>query len=149
MSLLDFMYYLTYFEYEKAKRCIFGGNYLLADHKQPATKNNEDGEGRETTAAFHPIFLSSLLNQQTFKRDYMHNKYQRKIDTEKEEAKYQNKRKEVNDEIIKYVKYWVNLIELQGYFQYIIGNEEERQTAQNLMELLEKCVASWDEKDNM
>lgn len=58
MTLLDFMYYLTYLEYEKAKLCIFK-DYFPTEHKVPIgnTKNET------VRAAFHPIFLSSLLNQ--------------------------------------------------------------------------------------
>ena len=34
MTLLEFMYYQTYFEYEKAKRCIFNEKNLPVEHKR-------------------------------------------------------------------------------------------------------------------
>jgi predicted glycosyltransferase len=56
------MYYLTYTEYEKAKRCIFTDKALPAEHKQQLGEKAEDG-GSVVVAEFHPILLSSLLNQ--------------------------------------------------------------------------------------
>ena len=126
------MYYQTYFEYEKAKRCIFSEKSSdKSSHFQPAEHGSALGakaaDGGPVTAAFHPILLSSLLNQQSFKRDYMVSKYQKLIEvTRADEAKYSNRRQEENQGIIKYVKRWINLIELQGYFQHIVAGDERQ-----------------------
>ena len=48
-------------EFEKAKRCIFTKDRELFQEK------NFSGQMEDTV--FHPVFLSSLLNQQVQKRD--------------------------------------------------------------------------------
>jgi CRISPR/Cas system CSM-associated protein Csm3 (group 7 of RAMP superfamily) len=65
MSFMDFFEHEVYHEYEKAKQCIFDKERKSSRHKQ------EDGINDDVTALFHPIFLSTLMNQQVFKRDLL------------------------------------------------------------------------------
>lgn len=52
--------------------------------------------------------------------------------------------KEENQNIIKYIKFWTGLIDLHSYLQRI-EVEEDRNTAENIMELLEKSATAWQE----
>lgn len=62
---MEFLHYEVHHEYEKGKQCFFDTEYKTAKHKV------EDGINDDVTALFHPIFLSTLLNQQVLKRDVM------------------------------------------------------------------------------
>ena len=62
---MEFMYHQTYTEFEFAKRKIFDEKFLLAKHKLEEGETGTDNTS-EIQAQFHPIFLTSLLNQQTF-----------------------------------------------------------------------------------
>lgn len=65
MSFIEFFEHEVFCEYEKSKQCIFDKDLKAARHKV------EDGINNDPTAIFHPIFLSTLMNQQVFKRDVM------------------------------------------------------------------------------
>ena len=77
------MYYKTYTEYELAKSQIFDSNFYFTSHPVEEGQASSDNT-TQIQAVFHSIFLSSLLNQQTFKRDYIDNKCKRVIRHETE-----------------------------------------------------------------
>lgn len=60
-NLIDFLEHEIAFEYEKAKQQFFNSSH--------ARKRHEDGD-----AKFHPVFLSSLLNQTVFLGDVLNYK---------------------------------------------------------------------------
>ena len=57
MSFMEFFEYEVFHEYEKAKQCIFDKDMKAARHK------TEDGINEDAVALFHPIFMSTLMNQ--------------------------------------------------------------------------------------
>ena len=69
MTLYHYFEHEVFCGYEKAKRCIFDkrteSGAKLVYHK---AEHNEDGRP-EYQAPFHPVFLSSLLNQTVHKRE--------------------------------------------------------------------------------
>jgi hypothetical protein len=52
-------------EYENAKLMIF------TDDFKSSKLTIKEGVNEHAVAPFHPVFLSSLMNQQVFKRDVM------------------------------------------------------------------------------
>ena len=159
MTLLEFMYTQTYMEYEKAKRCIFGAdNYSLATHVKKLGDDDEVDDsavhGKKTiTASFHPIFLSSLLNQQTFKRNYLIDNIERKIrklGSEEKQDKSSKLRNELFDkkkQINKVLKDWVinidnNSSNLMGADTILDANE--KQNTLDLIEIFDKVTSAWD-----
>jgi len=75
MTLQEYFKHEVYHEYEKAKRCIFD-----KDHN-PISLDKKEGINELHVAPFHPIFMSSLMNQQVFKRECMiQEQKQKKID---------------------------------------------------------------------
>jgi hypothetical protein len=64
MTLLEFMQHEVTHEYEKAKRAILGKD-MVSPAKVIKDKNDEN----MTTAPFHPVYLSSMMNQLVFKRE--------------------------------------------------------------------------------
>ena len=78
--------------------------------------------------------------------------YKKAIDNREtgDKANYTNMMKDENKVIIKYVKYWTGLIDLHSYIQRM-DLEDERNTAQSIMELLEMSVMYWndDQYDNL
>lgn len=64
-TLLEYMKHEVFHEYEKAKRQIFEANMNQVQLKVEAEINEL------THAPFHPVFLSSIMNQQVFKRECM------------------------------------------------------------------------------
>ena len=64
-TILDYMKKEVLDEYESAKLCIF-----TTDYKNVKTTLAEGLQELEY-APFHPVFLTTLLNQQVFLRDNM------------------------------------------------------------------------------
>ena len=62
-----------------------------------------------------------------------------------DEYEAKNLRKKVNEEISETIKTALDKIETGGHFAYVQTNEE-RETAWNLYELLEKSVHTWDDE---
>lgn len=66
-------------EYEKSKRQIFEKDYNLAK-----IKDSDQEAGFPTQAPFHPVFLSTLMNQQVFRRECVKYEETLKINTKAE-----------------------------------------------------------------
>jgi hypothetical protein len=132
----------TNHEYEKAKRCIFNSDKKTFDYK---------GYNSTEKSQFHPVFLSSLLNQQVFKKDVAMQTF---LDEEEGQGKNEagkvtkhkyivdKQRKETNKRITENIQSWLNQIELEGHFGEL--DSDNKQMAWNLFELLEKTVANWE-----
>jgi len=63
MTLLDFLEHEIVFEYEKVKDQLFDNN------RRPKKYTKKDNILEHEFAEFHPVFLSSLLNQTVFLGD--------------------------------------------------------------------------------
>ena len=134
ITLLEFMEHECNHEFEKAKRQIFG-----IDKKVYNMKNNN---GNNELTQFHPVFLSSLLNQQVFKRDVYMQKFQ-DAKGDHDDHKYSEKdKKEMNKRITENIQNWLKTIEDDGHFGNL--NQLDKQMALNLFELLEKTVTNWE-----
>jgi len=68
MTLSEYFKHEVMHEYEMARRQILDKQYNLV---QLPGKTEDDGRESSGYAQFHPVFLSSLLNQQVFKRECM------------------------------------------------------------------------------
>ena len=67
--MLDYLEHEIAFEYEKVKDQIFDNN------KKPKQQTRQDYVIEHDYAEFHPVFLSSLLNQTVFLGDVQDQKY--------------------------------------------------------------------------
>ena len=65
-TLLEYMAEQVLSEYDEAKKMIFNESDMKA-----AQHKTIEGINEHQFAPFHPVFLSSLMNQQVFKRDIM------------------------------------------------------------------------------
>ena len=135
LTLLEFMEHECNHEFEKAKRQIFG-----IDKKSFNMKSINSNEPTQ----FHPVFLSSLLNQQVFKRDVYMQKFQDAQEGHHgEKHSFSEKdRKEMNKRITENIQNWLKTIEDDGHFSNL--NQQDKQMALNLFELLEKTVTNWE-----
>jgi len=96
MTLLEYMHHEVLHEYEQAKRCIFEKNF-----NQTTVKNEDGREPEMGIAPFHPIFMSSLMNQQVYKRQCMLEDQKRKEEDNKDESvKIRRETQEKNKKII-------------------------------------------------
>ena len=120
MTLLEFMEHEVFHEYEKAKRAIFDKDLTLA--KQDP--NNLDGLDR---ALFHPIFLSTLMNQTVFRRECMIQKIERRkiYEAGVEEVQLEKEKRSENCKYIEVIKKSLSNIEVQGY-QTLLKDKNEK-----------------------
>ena len=110
MTLLEFMEHEVYHEYEKAKRAIFEKDQTCLAKQE---KNNLDGL---LNAPFHPVYLSSLMNQTVFRRECMIQKIEkRKLQPGVQEVLLEKEKRSENGKIIEYIKKVLSNIEVQGY----------------------------------
>lgn len=162
-TLIDYFKHEVYHEYERAKLEIFDKEFNQQQQKQIA------GINEAPFTPFHPVYLSTLLNQQVFRREVMayeqkEKEYkleirnaQKKRGCEEEEHVHQEedesevedvvdiKREtsKLNREIIEYVQLALNAIDANGSIETLLG--DEKKLAYNLLELIEKCIDQWDE----
>jgi hypothetical protein len=135
VTLLEYMKHEVFHEYEKAKRQIFEANMNSVQLKVEPEINEL------THAPFHPVFLSSLMNQQVFKRECMLQEQKKKETKEVQQSvKIQRETQAMNKEIIDYIQKWLTNVEVNGHIDSLQSNEERKQ-ATNLYELLEKCIS--------
>ena len=158
-TLLEFMADAVESEYEEAKVMIFTEDFKMQKHPL------KEGVNEHATAPFHPVFLSSLMNQQVFMRDVMLQNVRERITAfrHKQQEKQGDKkcdpdqiqeihganeetdvaidkyRKDENQKIIDFIQKWLNNIEVTNSFS-TLQSDEDRTTAWNLFELLEKSI---------
>ena len=110
MTLYEYFEFEVFYEYEKAKRCIFGkrtdSGAKLVRHKSKWADNNKDYE-----APFHPVFLSSLLNQMVHRREcYLDRQRLVVVNDPKLQTDTEKETRRVNQTMIDEIKSWLQII---------------------------------------
>lgn len=165
-TLMDYFKHEVYHEYEKAKLEIFDKEFNQQQQKLVA------GINEAPFTPFHPVYLSTLLNQQVFRREAMvyeqkekeiklenrnaHRKHGSEAHEEEKDQSVLDVSSDVEDvvdikretskynrEIIEYVQLALNAIDANGSIETLVG--DEKKMAYNLLELIEKCIDQWDE----
>lgn len=134
-TLIDFMKHQVIHEYEKAKQQVFDKEFNLIRVKDPQ-------DDILKTAAFHTSFLSSLMNQQVFRRECVMseeklNCKEQNADQQKDTVLIKRKSKIVYKEICDYMQGWLNMLDTdQSLLESLLS--EDRKLAMSLLELIEK-----------
>lgn len=151
MTLLKFLEHEIVFEYEKAM------DQLFDDTRRPKKfDTKKEGILEETVAQFHPVFLSSLLNQTVFLGDVQQQLYREKQQANLEKVDNNNiadqegpsdtqvyhRMKDNLQKLYDYVLQWID--EIDNY-NYIMGmsNKEDQGTARSIQNLLERAMDNW------